>query len=215
MLSDPGSSRKGKSGAPSQEVMTVGSHPRSGLCGLTWQMLQNLPFVLADPGMWPPLCCRWWVQWRSRKYQTARARGGQVGALGALRRLGTCHTRSPSPEALGQVLCLSPGKNTEDKWSVWPSYLPSVLGFDHLDFTSSCKQIFISHVHMSFYNDRFYIILTVLEYTADIWNEMNILLYIGRYTWEFPLWHSGLRIWLQGYQSLWRHKFDPQPHAVG
>ena len=31
--------------------------------------------------------------------------------------------------------------------------------------------------------------------------------------WEFPLWHSGLRIRLQQVRSLWKNGFDPQPNT--
>lgn len=30
-------------------------------------------------------------------------------------------------------------------------------------------------------------------------------------SWEFPLWHGGLRIWLQWLRLLWRCRFDPWP----
>ena len=33
--------------------------------------------------------------------------------------------------------------------------------------------------------------------------------------WEFLLWHSGLRIWLQQLWLLWRCKFNPWPGTLG
>ena len=34
-------------------------------------------------------------------------------------------------------------------------------------------------------------------------------------TWELPLWHSGLRTWLQLLRSPRRRRFHPQPRVVG
>ena len=72
-------------------------------------------------------------------------------------------------------------------------------------FIHNCQNLETSKMSFSRCMDKLWPIQIMEYYSTIKRNELA----------EFLLWHSGLRIQLQWFGSLWRHRFDPQPSTVG